>query len=416
MGCRNLSPISTSTCVYLHLLVLLPLLAVEASPAISPQSQRGIIFPKDSFDECYLDESRSRMGSCRRMEDCPGALKGWLERREAPKTCYFVKFDHFVCCDVAAEVTTAEPPTLPPTPNPYTVPLKTRPSLQACYDTNKVKKINENDITFVFSVVGGKPTAYREYPFMAALGWRSNFDQQIYYRCGGALISSTFVLTAAHCADLGGEPPSQVRLGGDNLTLTEGEDLFIRRVIIHPEYNASTAYNDIALLELETAAKPELKPTCLYSEKELANTLVTAIGYGQTSFAGLSSAQLLKVPLKSVSNEECQVHYQVDQLAQGLLSTQLCAGDISGERDTCQGDSGGPLIMQDGPLGYIVGITSLGQGCASGPPSVYTRVSSFVDWIEGIVWPEGFKPSQETEIPTKRIGATDPEFDLRATI
>jgi len=55
------------------------------------------------------------------------------------------------------------------------------------------------------------------------------------------------------------EPPSQVRLGGDNLTLAEGEDLPIRRVIVHPEYNANTAYNDIALLELETAAKPELK-------------------------------------------------------------------------------------------------------------------------------------------------------------
>jgi len=74
----------------------------------------------------------------------------------------------------------------------------------ACYDLNNVKKTNENDLIFLVSVVGGMPTRPREFPFMAALGWRSNFDQRIYYRCGGALISNNFVLTAAHCADLGG--------------------------------------------------------------------------------------------------------------------------------------------------------------------------------------------------------------------
>lgn len=75
----------------------------------------------------------------------------------------------------------------------------------ACYFYNNLQKVSGNELTFVFSVVGGMPTRYREYPFMAALGWRSNFDDKtIYYRCGGALISEIFVMTAAHCIDFGG--------------------------------------------------------------------------------------------------------------------------------------------------------------------------------------------------------------------
>lgn len=46
-------------------------------------------------------------------------------------------------------------------------------------------------------------------------------------------------------------------------------------------------------------------------------------------------------------------------------------------KDACQGDSGGPLNWIDPQtgLGYIVGITSFGIGCAKlNTPGVYTKV------------------------------------------
>ena len=45
-------------------------------------------------------------------------------------------------------------------------------------------------------------------------------------------------------------------------------------------------------------------------------------------------------------------------------------------------------IGSQGTMHYVLGVTSFGVGCAlPGLPGVYTKVSSFIDWIEEIVWP-----------------------------
>ena len=64
----------------------------------------------------------------------------------------------------------------------------------------------------------------------------------------------------------------------------------------------------------------------------------------------------------------------------------MCAGDLSGQKDTCQGDSGGPLFFEDeinGVRKYVLaGIVSYGVECAKpNYPGIYTRVSYYLDWI-----------------------------------
>jgi secreted trypsin-like serine protease len=55
-----------------------------------------------------------------------------------------------------------------------------------------------------------------------------------------------------------------------------------------------------------------------------------------------------------------------------------------------QGDSGGPLQItkpDNQCIYYIIGVTSFGTGCGDKKfPGIYTRVSSYIDWIESIVW------------------------------
>lgn len=51
----------------------------------------------------------------------------------------------------------------------------------------------------------------------------------------------------------------------------------------------------------------------------------------------MASNELLKVDLKIFSNDDCSVGYQNDRsLMNGIVESQLCAGDITGAKDTCQ--------------------------------------------------------------------------------
>jgi secreted trypsin-like serine protease len=59
--------------------------------------------------------------------------------------------------------------------------------------------------------------------------------------------------------------------------------------------------------------------------------------------------------------------------------TKVCSNEI--RNGSCQKDSGGALYFASGRQ-YFIGIISYGTFCASKIPSVNTRVTSHVGWIE----------------------------------
>lgn len=105
---------------------------------------------------------------------------------------------------------------------------------------------------------------------------------------------------------------------------------------------------------------------------------------------------LLKTNVTSMSSETCNVtvlEYNADKdqrsLRSGLHDTQLCAFDPDARNDACQGDSGGPLqILSPSGLSTVVGVVSFGIACGTSLPSIYSRVASYLDWLEPIVWPD----------------------------
>lgn len=248
-------------------------------------------------------------------------------------------------------------------------------------------------------IVGGKTSKPGEFPHMAAIGWRGA-AKTVTFNCGGSLISDRFVLTAAHCnMEINSVWPSFVRLGDQDLfrdnDQAEPEDYDIADFKRHPQYSPirrKGRYNDIALIKLDRTVTFSrfIRPACLYDREETPSNQAIATGFGASSFSGEPINKLMKVSLKIYDNELCNKTFSGDLLVnRGVLATQLCAGDVEERYDTCQGDSGGPLQITDQAdhcVFYVFGITSIGKSCGHRIPAIYTRVASFLSWIEPIVW------------------------------
>uniref|UniRef100_A0A1A9VQB9 Lectizyme n=1 Tax=Glossina austeni TaxID=7395 RepID=A0A1A9VQB9_GLOAU len=243
----------------------------------------------------------------------------------------------------------------------------------------------------------GEKVLKREFPFMFALGWKAKNDNAtIVYKCGASFIAARYVLTAAHCFYDNDGLPSVVRAGGISLADNDVQNIEIAECIEHPDYEYPSSYNDIALVKLAEYREPAsmVEPAaCLPDYNGLqAHDNVIVLGYGQTSFAGIASEDLLKATLKVYPQSQCEQDYPPDELSRnlrnGISENFICAIDPENLRDTCQGDSGGPLVkvLVDRP--YIFGVTSFGVGCASGMPGIYTSVAEYMPWIEKIIWPD----------------------------
>ncbi len=228
-------------------------------------------------------------------------------------------------------------------------------------------------------IIGGEPTDLGEYPFMVALLYEpiNGTDYQKQY-CGGSLIGSRWVLTAAHCVDfLESADEISVAVNRTNLDSMEGVRVAVRDFYIHPDYDPNQLSPDVALIEL---ARPVngVEPIELAGAGDEAyetpGTMLTVIGWGNTATTGHASfpdaLHELQVPV--ISDAECDFAYS----GAVTVETQVCAG-MKGV-DSCQGDSGGPLFATTASGEWVqVGIVSWGFKCGKQHfPGVYTEVNS----------------------------------------
>ncbi|XP_053547769.1 trypsin-like [Bombina bombina] len=216
-------------------------------------------------------------------------------------------------------------------------------------------------------IVGGSTCRKNSVPYQVSLNAGYHF-------CGGSLITSQWVVSAAHCF----KSRVEVRLGEHNIFVSEGTEQFINsaKVIRHSGYNSRTLDNDIMLIKLASPAtiNSYVNTVALPSGCAAAGTSCLISGWGNT----LSSGNLLQC-----LNAPILTHAQCSNAYPGMITdNMICVGFLEGGKDSCQGDSGGPVAFK----GELQGIVSWGYGCAlKDLPGVYTKVCNYVSWIQNTI-------------------------------
>ncbi|XP_017787322.1 PREDICTED: venom protease-like isoform X2 [Nicrophorus vespilloides] len=241
-------------------------------------------------------------------------------------------------------------------------------------------------------IVGGKPAKLGEFPWIVALGYRSNNPNQPYWLCGGSLITETHVLTAAHCVH-NRQTLYVVRVGDLDLYSDDDgahpETIPLVKAKVHEKYSATEHTDDIAILTMQR--KPNRQsawPICLpvdpaMRQKNYDRFNMFVAGWGSTYYKGPSSNTLMKIFIPVVPQNQCKASFDSLPAAKVTIDERvLCAGMLSG-KDSCQGDSGGPLMLGHTiDQFYQIGIVSLGYKCAEpGFAGIYTRVTNYIEWI-----------------------------------
>ncbi|XP_061754381.1 tissue-type plasminogen activator isoform X1 [Nerophis ophidion] len=242
-----------------------------------------------------------------------------------------------------------------------------------------------------FRMFGGKESDITEQPWQAAINVYQPRLRQHFHRCGGVLIDSCWVLSAAHCFETSDKPSKlEVILGRTfRKQNSSSEQIFkVEKYWIHEKFDNETFDNDITLLKLKSDIgfcaihSAEVRPACLpeaglvlpdWTECEIS-------GYGKdTEFSAHYSERVKRGFVRLWPRERC-----IPDVLSGrpVTANMLCAGDTRGLDDACKGDSGGPLVCRNNNKMTLMGVISWGDGCGQrDKPGVYTRVTRYIDWI-----------------------------------
>ncbi|KAK7934428.1 hypothetical protein WMY93_005324 [Mugilogobius chulae] len=277
----------------------------------------------------------------------------------------------------------------------------------------------------VYRMFGGRASDITEQPWQAVINVYQARLKKHFYRCGGVLIDSCWVLSAAHCFDDNAKAEKlEVILGRTfRKQNSSSEQIFsVEKYWIHEQFDKESYDNDIALFKLNSdiglcaVNAPEVFPACLPDQRlELPDWTECEIsGYGKESeFSAEYSERVKRGHVRLWPKERCTPSVLSER---PVTANMLCAGDTRGLDDACKGDSGGPLVCRNNDRMTLMGVISWGDGCGQkDKPGVYTRVTHYIDWINAKIkanpsFTGKLKNSKPPVLPRRRDDNAHPEW------
>ena len=246
----------------------------------------------------------------------------------------------------------------------------------AVYPRNVVMPVAETE----GRITNGNTATAGQFPYQVGLSMQLSVLSSSW--CGGSLIGTNWVLTAAHCTT--GAKKVTVYLGATQRTSAQVTyTVTADDIIIHAAYNDKTLKNDISLIRIPSVSytakiQPVKLPAISSSYSAYTGDYVIASGWGRISDSSVGVTNNLQwARLQVISNSQCAATYGTST----VLASNICVATPAGV-STCNGDSGGPLVLESTKV--QVGLTSFGAkaGCELGYPAAFTRLTSYLDWIK----------------------------------
>ncbi|KAH8418109.1 hypothetical protein KR009_003470, partial [Drosophila setifemur] len=218
-----------------------------------------------------------------------------------------------------------------------------------------------------------------QYPYVVSIGENIRGDYK--HLCVGVIISSEFLLSAAHCVmplkDLKRPKALYVAGGADRLNSRAQLRFFVVAIKPHPQFKVLGGH-DIALLQvypkfpLDNVRFRSINFTS--TVRQDGDRMASLLGWGRVSIRKVLMMQQL--PFRTMKNDDCVGTYRFKY----LKGSDICAMHLEGPLGACDGDSGGPLI--DVKTELLYGLLSYGRkACQPKQPYAFTRISVHTSWI-----------------------------------
>jgi secreted trypsin-like serine protease len=215
----------------------------------------------------------------------------------------------------------------------------------------------------------------------------TSFDNKV---CVATLINSRWAITAAHCME---QTPLGETIANDGVypVTVAGKPNLVMEIALHPQHNTGNQLEnvDLALIRLDQAVE-NVRPIALYRDNNESQQVFSLLGWG---FTGIGTRGL-----SSNDGRFRRALNRVEEAGQWLLfrfddprvngNQALTLEGVPG-----LGDSGGPALLEtdDGSLLAGIALGELEEGDSPsaqglyGTVQVYERISSHLEWIDGII-------------------------------